>query len=117
MPSDTQNLVKDILAYVEVKTARLKLALVSKIAALFSNLLSLCLFIIFVFFLVFFTSFGIAEWLNVKLDSPYYGFLVVGGFYLLSVIMVLILYRRSVIQTFFESFMMKLIDKDENEED
>ncbi|MBC6425458.1 MAG: phage holin family protein [Ekhidna sp.] len=110
MPNAIGNYIRNIFDYVEVKFERLKLRTISKVVKVSSILISLGLFLIIVFFVVFFLSFGLASLLNDILESSYLGFLIVSGFYIVFILIVFILFRRKIIQNFFESLLIKLIE-------
>ena len=117
MPNSDSNLIQNITDFIEVKIERIKLRLISATAAFFSTALSISLFIAIAFFMVFFFSFGIAYLLNQSLDSDYIGFLIVGSFYLLVILIVLFLFKRKIIQAFFESLLIKLMNSKEDEQE
>ncbi|MBC6401571.1 MAG: phage holin family protein [Ekhidna sp.] len=110
MPNAIGNYIRNIFEYVEVKFERLKLKTISKVAKVASILISLGLLLIIIFFVVFFLSFGLASLLNDILESSYLGFLIVSGFYIVFILIVFILFRRKIIQNFFESLLIKLIE-------
>ena len=115
MSSSVSQLIQTISEYIEVKTERIKLKIVSKSASIASLVLSLSVFLGIAFFLIFFLSFGLAFLLNDLLRSSYLGFLLVASFYLILSLVVLVLFKRKVIQGLFESLFIKLLDPDENE--
>lgn len=114
--SDSQNnLIQHITDFIEVKTERLKLKLISKTAGFLSTALSISMFIGIAFFMIFFLSFGGALWINAALENSYIGFFFLGGFYLLLIILILILFKRKTIQNLFESLLIKLMEPSEDE--
>ncbi|MDE0472433.1 MAG: phage holin family protein [Ekhidna sp.] len=115
MSNAVSDYIQNISDYIEIKFERLKLKAISKAAKVLSVLISLGLLLMIVFFVVFFLSFGLASLLNDRLESNYLGFLIVSGFYVILVAVVLILFKRKAIQNFFESFLIRQIESEENE--
>ena len=115
MDDSQSNVIKKVTELIEVKTERFKLKLVAKTAAFFSTALSASMFLAIAFFIIFFSSFGVAFLLNEVLSSAYLGFLILAGFYLVIIVVVFILFKRKIIQNFFESILIKLIDPEEDE--
>ena len=113
--SNVSNLIQNLTEFIEVKSERIKLKLVSKTAMIFAIALSISMFIIIAFFMIFFLSFGLAHLINEVLRSPYWGFVILAGFYFITMVVVLILFKRKIIQGFFESLLIKLLEKEEDE--
>ena len=115
MSNSVSEFIQNISDFIEVKTERIKLRLISKVATASSVALSISLFAIAIFFVVFFLSFGLAYLINDALNSSYLGFLILAGFHCIVITIVFILFKRKIIQSFFESLLIKLMENEEDE--
>ena len=101
--------------YIEIKTEQVKLKVLAQVAKVASNAIALATILVFSFFLVFFLSFGIAHLLNEVLESTFWGFLIIAGFYLLLVIVILLLMQKGVIQKWLEGVIVNTSESDDEE--
>lgn len=115
MSNTVSEFIQNVSDFIEVKTERIKLRLISKIAIASSMALSISLFAIAIFFVLFFLSFGFAYLINESLGSSYLGFLILAGFHCIIIVLVFILFKRKIIQSFFESLLIKLMENEEDE--
>ena len=84
-------LLEKVEAYGKTSFELLKLKALAKTADVSSTLISRFLFILFVSFFAFTITIAAALWIGDLLGKPYYGFLIVAGFYALaSVILVIV---------------------------
>lgn len=111
--SDTIHKLKE---YVDVKTEQIKLLVLARVSAVLSNAIAISIILLFTFFLVFFLTFGIANYLNDVLESSHLGYFAISGCYLLIIIIVMILAKRGIIQRWIESLVLNNSEK-ENETD
>jgi len=115
MSNAVSNYIQHISDYIAIKSERLRLKTASKAARVSSVLISLGLLLIIIFFMVFFLSFGLASLLNDTLESNYWGFLIVSGFYAVFISIMFLFFRRKIIQSFLESLLIKLITSEEDD--
>ncbi len=109
-------LIDAIIDFLKVKFEIVKVDIIEKLSALVANVVVFMLaFSIFMFFLVFF-SFFVATLLNEQLDSMFWGYAIVAGFYLLIVIIMLIMLRSGKIQGLIERAIMTATEQMEDEE-
>lgn len=88
--SKLEELTEDFKAYFNTVYELNRLKLIDKLSSAAANLTVYILGTILVVFTVFFTSAGVALWLNTLLNSTFSGFFIVAGIYLLiSLIVVL----------------------------
>ena len=81
------NSVKELInktgSYLETRLDLLKLQAVDKSAGVVSSLVTALIIASFVFLLVVILSIGVALWIGHETGELYYGFFIVGGFYIL----------------------------------
>ena len=96
------SLVKNISEHIETRLEYAKLVTVEKLAIVLSRIISFGIIAALLFVLLLVFSVGCSLWIGDVLGSPYKGFMVVSGVYLLFILILLAFRKR-----FFEK---KLID-------
>jgi len=81
-------------AYVETRIDLLKLKAVSKSSDIMSSVISKLVILIFIFFATFILNIGLSIWLGALLGQLWYGFFMVGGFYLLLAILAIVFQNK-----------------------
>ena len=98
---DTETLAKDYLKLFSVRQSE-------KLAVFLGILMSIFVIATLILILVIFSSFVLAGSLNKILDSEFWGFVIVGGLYLLTIIMLVVkIFRTST--PLFTNLFVKLI--------
>lgn len=92
-----------------------KLKAIDKGTDVFSSVASAIIIGIIVIFSVLILSIGLAVWIGQALGNIAYGFLIVGGLYLLMAL-VLFLTRKTVLDNFFNDYIVRLIFKEKDHE-
>jgi len=80
------SIMDDLVAIVEAKIELLKIELKEEAAKVASKVISIVVLVILVFLIVIFLSFTIATLFNQLLDSHFWGYTIITGFYLLLLI-------------------------------
>lgn len=116
MASTIGDIIDKLNEYVEVKAEQIKLMAIARLSGIISVSIALFIVLIVGFFFLFFLTFAIATIFNDVLGSAYLGYLLVAGVYFLFIIMVLILIKKGVIQSWIDSLILN-IPPEEDEED
>lgn len=116
MATSIRKIVDQIAEYAEIKTEQIKLKFVSKVSRLLATVLSLVVIGFLCLIFLFFISFSIGEVLNEALQSAYWGYFIISGFYLILVIVVLLLARAKKIRGWFERLILYIAEQ-ENDKD
>jgi hypothetical protein len=112
-PSKIEVTVDSIKDYANTQYELMLLKGSDKIAHLGSNALSFIPILLMTVLTALMLSFGLAYYLNVKMMSPYAGFLIVGGVYFV-IILLFIAMRKSMIAKPFRNVIIRELFKDKN---
>ncbi len=110
-------LLDKITEYLKLKGERLKLDIIAQVSKILAHVLAFMFLGIIAFFLFVFLSLAIGSYLNVLLNSAYYGYLIIAGSYLLILIVIFLLLRTNRIQNWLESVFIKISENVEDDED
>lgn len=98
------------------KLNELKAAAIHKIAHIISSIVMMIV-VSFIFLIMFlFIGLGVSMFLNQYYNSPYLGFLIVGGFFFIVGLLLINSIRRGAIQNSIESHFKQVIEKNHHEE-
>jgi len=114
MATSIRKIVDQIAEYAEIKTEQIKLKFISRVSSLLASVLSLVLIGFLGLLFLFFLSLSVGEVLNESLQSRYWGYFIVTGFYFVMVVIVLLLARAKKIRGWFERLILHIA---ENEND
>ena len=78
-----ENLTEDLSGYVEARVELLKLEVREEITKAITRVMLLGIIVLFCVFIVLFLSIGLAFFVNQYFEKKYLGFFIVGGFYLI----------------------------------
>jgi len=95
--SSIETLIKKSGEYLETKLELTKLKAVNTSSDIISNLIYLLVKILIIFLLIGFTSVALAILIGQTLGNYYYGFFIVGGFYVI-VLLVIYIQRKNWIK-------------------
>ncbi len=110
--------VDKLTQLIEIKVEQLKLKLIEKAASILANIISLSFALVIIFFLLFFVSLGCANLVNELLKSNFWGYFIMSGFYLVSIIIIAIFLKSKALQGWLESLILNATeDKEEDEKD
>lgn len=112
MATSIRKIVDQIAEYAEIKTEQIKLKFISRVSKLLASVLSLVLIGFLGLLFLFFLSFSIGQVLNESLESAYWGFFIVSGFYLVLVVIVLLLARAKKIRSWFEKLILHIAEQE-----
>jgi len=99
--------VKD---YVNTRIELLKLKSVNKVSSILSKAITTVISLVLVFMVFLFLSAGLALYLGEVLGHYYYGFFIVGGFYII-IGLILIMARKAIFKRPFANWLIRtLID-------
>lgn len=116
MASRIGDIVEKITEYIHIKTEQVKLKLIGYISKILANVLALCFTLLVGFFFLFFLSLGIGALLNEVLGSSFWGYLIIAGFYLLSIIIMLLLVKSGKIQHWLEHLILKIAEQQDEQD-
>ncbi len=112
MATSIRKIVDQIAEYAEIKTEQIKLKFVSKVSRLLATVLSLVLIGFLGLLLLFFLSLSVGEVLNESLESNYWGYFIITGFYIILVTIVLLLAKAKKISSWFERLILYIVDQE-----
>ncbi len=95
-------LIENLTGFIKVKIELLKLDILEEISKGIASLFSLVLVLILGLFVIAFGSLALAVFLNSHYGSPYLGYLVITGLYVIILIVVLLLARTGKLTDFIE---------------
>ena len=110
------NLLEKISEYLRVRGEKLKLDLITQFSKILAQLIALICFGIIFIFLFIFLSLALSAYLNVLLESPHLGYLILAGIYLLLLGGLFILLKSNKIQNWLEALFIGLTDVEEENE-
>ncbi len=102
LKNDAKGLTDNVQAYVENRVNYLKLDFFKKTMLGVTTLVKVILVGVLGLISFFFLSIALAIWLGEVLDNPSYGYLIVGGFYIVLVIGVLLFAKKAI-----EGYLLK----------
>ncbi|MEQ8338132.1 MAG: phage holin family protein [Cyclobacteriaceae bacterium] len=102
------NLLDKLTEYIRLKGEKLKLDIIAQVSRLLAHVLAFLFLGIIAFFLFIFLSLALGGYLNVLLESEYYGYLIVAGVYLILLISIFLLLRTNRIQNWLESVFINI---------
>jgi hypothetical protein len=93
-----EKLLERVVEYGKTSSELLKLKALDKLSAAFSSLaLHSVAFVLFASFMLF-LNLGLAFWLGDITGKSYYGFFLVGGFYILSAVVISLFMRKWLVK-------------------
>ncbi|MFZ5999868.1 MAG: phage holin family protein [Bacteroidota bacterium] len=94
-----ENLVSSLTGYVETKVALVKMEIREEVAHVVSKGIVMLVLSLFGFLFLLFASIGIAKYLNTFFEGDYAGFLIVGGFFGL-LLLIIVLFKNTFLHAF-----------------
>jgi hypothetical protein len=118
MLEDIDNIRKDILEYVEIRLDLIRLHTAENISRMMSSAINLTIIGYLLFFILLFLSFATGFFLGSVFKSNELGFLSVGFFYIIILVLFVILRKkiveRPVIKAIMKLFFPKFSDDENN---
>lgn len=105
-----ESIVSNITGYVEARVALVKMELREELAAVISRSLIVVIMMLIGFLLVVFLSIGLAGYLNTLFEGNYAGFFIVGGFYGL-LLLLMIVFQKSLLASLEKKFASMIRQK------
>ncbi len=105
-----KNLFEMSKEYVDMKIELGKLKIVDKSAAVSSTLITLVALLLIAFLAVGLLSIGLALWIGKLMDNSYWGFAVVGGFYLVLLIIFYLLRVKWIKKPLAENLIHEMLN-------
>ena len=106
------SIMDHISGYLETRVALVKMEIREEVASAMSRVLIIMIMIFTGILFLLFISVGLAEYLNQVLGGDFVGFMIVGGFYGL-LLLVMIIFRKSLLKTFENKFVGLIRQKTE----
>lgn len=116
MLDDLNNIRKDILEYVEVKLDLIRLHTAENLSRILSNAATIAIAGYLLFLIIIFLSFAAGFFLGSLLHSNESGFLCVGGFYVLLLVLFLLFRKKLVERPVIKAMIRLLFPKFEDDE-
>ena len=115
---DKEHFFKEIknlfVDYLQNKLELVRISTYEKIAKIVALLFSAIILLVLLFFSILFVSVVAGFYFSRLFDSMYYGFSIVAGFYVVS-LMVLSIFRKSLIEKFIINAVIRVLFKEKNE--
>jgi high-affinity Fe2+/Pb2+ permease len=102
------NLLEKLSSYIKVKGEKIKLDIIAQVSKLLAHFVAFLLVGLVGFFFFVFGSIALGAYLNEVLDSVYFGYLILTGFYLILLLIVILLLKTKKIQKMLEAFFVNL---------
>lgn len=103
-------LLDKIAEYIKLRGEKLKLEIIAQISRLFAYFVAILTIALIGLFLLIFLSLALGAYLNMVLESPHLGYLIIAGFYLIILVVILLLMRSNKIQNWLETLFVELSD-------
>jgi len=116
MLDDINNIRKDVFEYIEVKLDLIRLHTAENLSRIFSNAATIAITAYLLFMIIIILSFAAGFFIGSLLNSVESGFLCVGGFYLLLLILFLLLRKQIVERPIIKSMVRLFFPKFEDDE-
>ena len=97
------SIVSNLTGYVESRVALVKMEIREEVAAVLSRALIVMVMFLTGFLVLLFLSVGLAEYLNTIWEGDFIGFLIVGSFYALILIL-MIVFRKNLLKSLEKKF-------------
>lgn len=97
------SIVGNLTGYVESRVALVKMEIREEVASVLSRALIIMIMFLTGFLMLLFLSVGLAEFLNTLYEGDFVGFLLVGGFYALLLIL-MIVFRKNILEALEKKF-------------
>ena len=110
------SIVSRLTDYIKLKAKQIKLELIHHLAKLLGHLVVLGALVILGFFMMFFLSFALGNYLNEVLNSAFWGYMIVAGGYLVLIIVIGLLMRSGSIQKWIETIILKASEEIDDDE-
>jgi membrane protease YdiL (CAAX protease family) len=98
-----ESIVANITGYVESRVALVKMELREEVAGVISRGLIIVIMMLIGFLFILFLSIGMAGYLNTMFEGDFAGFFLVGGFYGL-LLLLMIIFRKNLLRTLEKKF-------------
>ena len=108
-----EHLVSNVKEYAEERLKLIILNAYDKAGRLLSNTVSILILAVISFFVLLFVSFAMAWWIGQALEQPFLGFLIIGGVYLLLVLLVYVNREKWIRTPVINSFLNDVMDEDD----
>ena len=109
-----EQLVKNMKSYLETRFDIVVLNLQDKLSDILSSVATVLVLSVFSILVVFFVSVGVAWWIGNAMQNSSIGFFIVGGFYLVLMIIVMI-FKDQWIKLPLINILLKRININEND--
>jgi hypothetical protein len=87
-PTKVDQLAAHVKEYAEERINLIVLNLHDKVSRILSGAVSFIILLIFGVFTILFLSLGLAWWIGQEMQKPFMGFLLVGGFYFILILLI-----------------------------
>ncbi|WP_421872786.1 phage holin family protein [Marinoscillum sp.] len=108
-------LVDKISEYIRLKGEKIKLDIIAQVSRLLAHFVAFLTIGLIGLFLLIFLSLALSAYLNSVLESPHFGYLIVGGVYFIVLIIIILLLRSNRLQSWLETLFVNLSETIEQE--
>lgn len=111
--ANIDRLVSHVKDYAEERLNLIVLNFHEKVSRILSNTASLLILCLAGLFTILFLSTGLAWWIGLQLQHTFMGFLVVGGIYMLAVILILVNREKWIRVPIINAFLKEVSDEED----
>jgi len=105
------HLVSHVREYAEERLNLIILNMIDKVSRVLSGAAFLMVLSIVGIFTTLFLSFGLAWWIGEEMQKPFLGFLMVGGFYLVVILLVVVNRKKWIADPVINAFLKNVSDE------
>jgi len=102
MANSFSNTVEKITSFIEVKIEQIKIKLIRASSKVIGNIIGISIITVFTLLFLLFLTIGVANWINHLLNSPFWGYFIISGFYLFLIIILFSLLNTGKINSWIE---------------
>lgn len=110
-------LVDKLTGYIRIKGEKLKLEIIAIVAKLLAHLVAFLMLGFIGFFLLVFLSISLGAYLNMVLESTFWGYVIVSGIFFIFFLAVVLLLKSQKIQNWLEAAFIRISDTVPNEDE
>lgn len=109
-------IIEHLTGLIEARVELAKIEIKEEVSRIGARIIAGVVFAFFLVMIIIMFSIALAAWINVMLESGYWGYFIVTGFYLLTLILLIVFKVHIRLQQKMESLLIDSEDIDEDDE-
>ena len=109
-------IIEHLTGLIEARVELAKIEIKEEVSRIGARIIAGVVFAFFLVMIIIMFSIALAAWINVMLESGYWGYFIVSGFYLLTLILLIVFKVHIRLQQKMESLLIDSEDIDEDDE-